>query len=63
MNLQGALIVNCCSATHIWKEGNCTTMFGTPGVHWTAGAEILAPSSLVNPILNPDDLIWRRYSI
>jgi hypothetical protein len=57
MNLRGALLVNCHSATHICKDGNCTSLFGTPGIYGTAGAEYLAASSLVGPILNPDDLI------
>jgi hypothetical protein len=40
-NFRCALLVNFRSATHICKIGNCTSVSGTPEVHWTSGAELI----------------------
>jgi hypothetical protein len=46
-NFWWALLVNFRSATHICKNGNCTSISGTPEVHWTSRAEFLEAFSLV----------------
>jgi hypothetical protein len=44
-NFRGALLVN------FRSDGNCTSVSGTPEVHWTSGAEFLKVSSLFGPFL------------
>ncbi len=53
-NFLCALLVNFRSATHICKNGNCTSVSGTPEVRWTFGAEFLQASSLIGPVLYHD---------
>jgi hypothetical protein len=57
MNLQGALLEYPRSATHICKDGICTSVCGTPGVDCTTRAEYFAFSSLIGAFLHPDDFI------
>jgi hypothetical protein len=53
-NFRCALLVNFRSATHICKNGNCTSVSGTPEVQLTSRAEFLQASFLIGPVLNPD---------
>jgi hypothetical protein len=60
MNLCCALLVNCCGATHICTDSNCTSVWGTSGVFWMAGAGFLGASSLIGPSWNLLNFIgWR----
>ncbi len=50
-NFRCALLVNFRCATHICKNGNCTSVSGTSEVHWPSEAEYLEASSLVGTFL------------
>ncbi len=50
-NFWCSLLVNFRSATHICKNRYCTSVSGTPEVHWTSRTEFLDASSLIGPFL------------
>ncbi len=62
MNLCGAQLMLCCSATHTnMKDRTFIFVWGTLGVHWATGAEYSAFFSLIGWFWHSNSFIGRRY--